>query len=77
MLLSRYLVFLPGLFLSVVFPALAEKPVVSIARIQTTAQNISCSGWDTYVGRNCNQDLAEGFRAIKHRLEVNTSGKRI
>ena len=41
-----------------------QKPVVGISGIQTVAQNISCKGWDAVGGRDCNQYLAEGFRAM-------------
>lgn len=41
-----------------------KKPVVGIAGIATAAQNISCRGWDAYTGRNCNRDLADGFRIM-------------
>ena len=40
-----------------------NKPVVAVGPLNVAAQNISCEGWDRSV-YNCNQDLAEGFRAM-------------
>ena len=39
------------------------KPVVAVGPVGVAAQNISCVGWDRSV-YDCNQDLAEGFRAM-------------
>lgn len=39
------------------------KPVVAIGPLNVAAQNISCDGWDRSI-YDCNQDLAEGFRAM-------------
>ena len=41
----------------------SQKSVVAIGGIDTSAQNISCSGWDRSV-HDCNQDLSEGFRVM-------------
>ena len=45
-------------------PAKAQKPVIGIASIETAAQNISCQGWQTRRGGDCNQSLSEGFRVM-------------
>lgn len=42
----------------------AGKPVIGIVGISTSAQNISCDGWDRTVGSDCNEALSEGFRAM-------------
>lgn len=39
------------------------KPVVAVGKLEVSAQNISCQGWDRS-RYNCNQDLADGFRAM-------------
>ena len=58
------------LFLSVVLTlfvgssAWAQKPVVGITGIDTSAQNISCQGWTAISGRDCNQYLSDGFRVM-------------
>lgn len=39
------------------------KPVVAVGKLEISAQNISCQGWDRS-RYNCNQDLAHGFRAM-------------
>lgn len=44
--------------------AASKKPVVGIADIKTAAQNISCRGWRSSQGRDCNYYLAEGFRVM-------------
>lgn len=44
--------------------AQSSKPVIGVTDVQTVAQNISCDGWDSYGGRNCNADLANGFRIM-------------
>lgn len=56
--LAAFSVLLPFLFTTV--HAQSKKPVVAIGPIQLAAQNISCDGWD----RNCNEDLAFGFRQM-------------
>ena len=53
-----------GFVLATISLAWAGKPVVGIAAIQTAAQNISCKGWDAHGGRDCNQNLTEGFRVM-------------
>ena len=47
------------------------KPVVAVGALEVSAQNISCKGWDrrTY---NCNQDLANGFRAMLETAVIKT-----
>ena len=37
---------------------------MGIVAIQTAAHNISCKGWDAHGGRDCNQNLTEGFRVM-------------
>ena len=47
-------------------PVLANaqsKPIVAIGGMDTSAQNVSCEGWDRAV-HDCNQDLSEGFRVM-------------
>ena len=39
------------------------KPVIAIGQLGVAAQNISCEGWDRSI-YDCNQYLAEGFRAM-------------
>ena len=60
-------------FLLPVQAVLAGKPVVGLAAIQTAAQNISCRGWDAVRGRNCNGNLAEGFRIMLETAIVKTN----
>ena len=42
----------------------SQKAVVGVVGLETAAQNISCDGWDAFTGRECNRDLASGFRAM-------------
>ena len=64
-------------FLGVVvgFPLFAASgmPVVAIGGIESSAQNISCKGWDRS-SYNCNQDLADGFRRMLE-TSITKSGK--
>lgn len=52
------------LVLLLVGSAYGKKAVVGVTGIGTSAQNISCQGWDAYSGRDCNKDLSDGFRVM-------------
>ena len=38
--------------------------VVGVTQINAAAQNISCEGWDTAYGHDCNKNLSTGFMAM-------------
>ena len=48
-----------------------NKPVVAIGQLEVAAQNISCEGWDRSI-YDCNQDLANGFRAMLETAIIKT-----
>ena len=60
------------LFLAENIELSAQKVVAGVAEIETSAQNISCEGWNRASGFDCNQDLSKGFRVMLETAIVKT-----
>ena len=52
------------LLLSLTGVAYAQVAVVGVVGFNTVAQNISCEGWESAYGVDCNQSLSEGFKLM-------------